>query len=327
MAAEPKSDHGLICAYALDGQGGGKQIGWEEIREHKPDDGPIWVHLDRTSREVREFILNHAPVDPGLFRILMSDEVRPRVERIGDRLLIALRGVNFNEGSELEDMVSIRVWIGKGLIVTLRRRPVRTAKFMREALEKGTGPRTEGEFLIQVIDGLLHSLSPVLDTVEDQVDDLEDKVLAGEVTECRGELAGIRRRAITLRRYLAPQRDAMLRLMGQQLDWLSDADNSHLREFVDRTIHNVEDLDAVRERAAVIHEEISTRLAERMNRTMYVLTIVATLLLPAGLIAGLMGMNVAVPGADDAWSFLWIVGMIAAIAGAELMVLRWMRLI
>jgi zinc transporter len=60
---------------------------------------------------------------------------------------------------------------------------------------------------------------------------------------------------------------------------------------------------------------------------MYVLTIVATLLLPAGLIAGLMGMNVAVPGAEDSWSFVWIVGMIAAIAGAELMVLRWMRLI
>ncbi len=327
MAGEPTSDHGLICAYALDGHGGGKEIGWEEIRAHKPDDGPIWVHLDRTSREVREFILNNAPVDPGLFRILMSDEVRPRVERIGDRLLIALRGVNFNEGSELEDMVSIRVWIGKGLIVTLRRRPVRTARFLREEIEKGTGPRNEGEFLIQMIDGLLHSLSPVLDTIEDEVDDLEDKVLAGQVTECRSDLAGIRRRAITLRRYLAPQRDAMVRLMGQQLPWLSEVDNSHLREFVDRTIHSVEDLDSVRERAAVIHEEISTRLAERMNRTMYVLTIVATLLLPAGLIAGLMGMNVAVPGADDSWSFLAIIGLIAGLAGAELLVLRWMRLI
>ena len=112
----------------------------------------------------------------------MSDEICPRIERIGDWLLIALRGVNFNEGSKLEDMVSICIWIGKGLIVALRWRPARAAKLMREELEKGMFPHTEGEFLIHGIDGLLHSLSPDLDTVENQVDDLEDKVLAREVT-------------------------------------------------------------------------------------------------------------------------------------------------
>lgn len=101
----------------------------------------------------------------------------------------------------------------------------------------------------------------------------------------------------------------MLRLMGQQLPWRSNADDGHLREFVDPTIHSVEEIDAVRERVVVIHEDISTRLAECMNRTMYALTIVA------------------VPGVEDPWSFVWIVGMIAAIAGAELLMLCWMRLI
>jgi zinc transporter len=111
------------------------------------------------------------------------------------------------------------------------------------------------------------------------------------------------------------------------LPWLDAENRGHLREFVDRTIHTVEDLDAVRERAAVIHEEIATRLAERMNRTMYLLTVVATLFLPAGLIAGLMGMNVAVPGAGETWSFVLIVGLIAALAAAELAVMRWLKLI
>jgi len=56
--------------------------------------------------------------------------------------------------------------------------------------------------------------------------------------------------------------------MGHNLPWLDAESRGHLREFVDRTIHTVEDLDAVRERAAMIHEEIATRLAERMNQTM-----------------------------------------------------------
>ncbi|MDG2480058.1 MAG: CorA family divalent cation transporter, partial [Alphaproteobacteria bacterium] len=204
MTAEITSDQGLICAYALNGEGGGTQIGWPEIRARAPGSPPVWLHLERDSEEVREFIRQHAPVDPGITRTLLDDEIRPRVIRIQDRLLIVLRGVNFNEGDALEDMVSVRIWVGEGLIVTLRRRPVRTILKLRDALEAGFGPRNEGEFLTRLIDGLLDRVAPVIDAVEDQVDDLEDRVLAGRVTECRGELATIRRRAITLRRYLAP---------------------------------------------------------------------------------------------------------------------------
>jgi zinc transporter len=325
--SDVKSEHGLIRAYVLDGKGGGTPAGWPEIRAHKPGDAPIWVHLERDSEHVRKFIAGHASVDPSLSRMLTDNDVRPRVTRVGNRLLMVLRGINFNEGDDLEDMVSLRIWAGPGLIVTLRRRPVRVVMEMEEGLKKGTGPCNEGEFLVQLIDGLLDHVALVVDAVENQIDTLEDEVLVGTMAECRGRLSDIRRRAITLRRYLAPQRDAMLHLMGQNLDWLSDLNQSHLREFADRTIHTVEDLDAVRERAAVIHEEIATRLAERMNRTMYVLTIVATILLPAGLIAGLMGMNVAVPGTDFTWSFVVVVGLMVVLAGAELAVLRWMRLI
>jgi zinc transporter len=276
---------------------------------------------------VQHFIKNHATIDPGIIRTFTADDVRPRVTRIGDHLLLVLRGVNLNAGDEIDDMVSLLIWAGPGLVVTLRRRPVRTVSQMRDALDKGIGPADEGAFLVGLIEGLLDNVAPVVEEVEDRVDDLEDRDLGGSLSESRIELAEIRRRAISLRRYLAPQRDAMLHLMGHSLPWIAEDDRSHLREFADRTIHYVEDLDAVRERAAVIHEEIATRLSERMNRTMYVLTIVATILLPASLIAGLMGMNVTVPGQSDAWSFAIIIGLIVALAGVELLILRWMRLI
>ena len=47
------ADDGLICAYALDGQGGGREVGWPEIRAWQPGDGLLWVHLDRTGHESR----------------------------------------------------------------------------------------------------------------------------------------------------------------------------------------------------------------------------------------------------------------------------------
>jgi zinc transporter len=82
-------------------------------------------------------------------------------------------------------------------------------------------------------------------------------------------------------------------------------DRMRLRENADRMTRFVEDLDLVRERAVVVQEELVSRLSEKMDRTMYVLSIVAAIFLPLGFLTGLLGINVGgIPGADYKGSFL-----------------------
>jgi zinc transporter len=77
-----------------------------------------------------------------------------------------------------------------------------------------------------------------------------------------------------------------------------------LRETADRTTRYVEDLDAIRDRATVTQEELNARLAEQMNKTMYILSIVAGIFLPLGLLTGLLGINVGgIPGTESHWAF------------------------
>jgi len=103
-------------------------------------------------------------------------------------------------------------------------------------------------------------------------------------------------------------------------------DRTVLREVADRTTRFVEDLDSTRERAAVIQEELAARLAEQMNRTMYVLTVVAAILLPPSLLTGLLGINVGgMPGVDSDWSFAIVVVAIAILGVVEFLVLRWLK--
>jgi zinc transporter len=56
-----------------------------------------------------------------------------------------------------------------------------------------------------------------------------------------------------------------------------DTVRARLREAADHTTRYIEDLDAARDRAAVTYEELSNRLAEQMNETMYRLSIVAAI--------------------------------------------------
>ena len=311
------NNDGLIAAFILDGKGGGRRIGWKEIQEWTPTGGLLWVHLNFTAPEAQQWIKEESQLRDVVGDALLADESRPRVTAFDDGLLIALRGMNLNPGADPEDMVSLRIWAEKNWIITTRRRKLLSVADLCSAIEKGKGPRTSGEFLEDVADRLMSRMGVVIGDLEDKVAELEEAVLTKESHELRPMLASIRRDAIYLRRYMAPQREAVARLQSEKISWLADEDRVRLREVYDRLTRYLEDLDAARERAAVTQEELVSRLSEQMDKRMYVLSIVAAIFLPLGFLTGLLGINVGgIPGAEYKAAFavfcLLLVGLIIA---------------
>jgi len=314
---------GLICAYRLDRRGGGRELDWSGIRAWRPEQGLLWIHLDRIGQGSVRWLHDDSGLDPLMRDALLAEDVRPRELTVDENLLVILRGVNLNPGANPEDMVGVRIWLEPDRIVSLRHRPLMAVNDLRAAIASGHGPHSSGQFLAMVSAGLIARVGPVIDELVDRADRLEDVVLTAESGELRGDLANLRREAIALRRYLAPQREVMVRLSLCQMPWFQPEDRARLREVSDRTLRSVEDLDAARERAAVLQDELSTRLSDQMNRTMYVLTVAATVLLPPSLITGLLGINVGgMPGVNSPWSFWSVVLLLVFIAIVEVVILR-----
>jgi zinc transporter len=309
------NNDGLIAAFILDGKGGGQRVGWNEIRQWTPTGGLLWVHLKFEAPDAQRWIREESQLEDVVGDALLAEESRPRITTFDDGVLVALRGVNLNPGADPEDMVSLRMWVEKNRIITTRRRKLMSVADLCSAIEKGKGPRTPGEFLEDVADRLMVRMGGVIDELEDKVAELEESVLTEESHELRPMLASIRRDAINLRRYMAPQREAIARLQGEKISWLAEEDRVRLRETYDRLTRYIEDLDAARERAAVTQEELISRLSEQMDNRMYVLSIVAAIFLPLGFLTGLLGINVGgIPGAEYKASFaifcLLLVGLI-----------------
>ena len=164
-------------------------------------------------------------------------------------------------------------------------------------------------------DRLIDRMGPVIDELVDRGRSSRGRVVTAHSAELRGDLGKVRREAISLRRYLAPQRDVMARLTMEQASCLASDHKALLREISDRTTRFVEDLDAARERAGVVQDELNSLISDQMNRTMYLLTVVAAVLLPPSLITGLLGINVGgVPGTDNPLSFLIVIVLLALLA-------------
>lgn len=306
---------GPVFAYVLDGKRGVKPVDWSGIRDWTPADGFLWVHLDHGTASTQTWIQEGATLDPLVSEALLAEETRPRCVAMGDGLLINLRAVNLNPGADPEDMVSLRIWIDGRRAITVRRRRVMAVRDVARELDAGRGPATAGELLVALTDGIAERMAEPIGDVEELVDELEEQVVEAQSFELRTRLGQLRRRAIALRRYLAPQREVMTRLQSEARSWISARDQLHLREVGDRVTRYVEDLDSARERAAVAQEELTNRLGEHMNRTMQQLAIVATIFLPLGLLTGLLGINVGgIPGAESRGAFAVVCGLLAVIA-------------
>ena len=317
------SESGLLHACLLDGRGGATMLEWGQARAWKPEDGYLWLHFDFTVPAVADWLRGEGGLDEVSVEALITDETRPRVVTTHDALLLILRGVNLNPGQDPEDMVSVRAFFTRDRVISLRRRRIMAVEDLRQALISGDGPEDGGDFLVEFADLLTSRMGGVLDDIDDDADALEDEVLTAESHELRARIGAVRRQAIALRRYLAPQRDVMSRLQMEKASWLDDLHRVRLRELADRVTRHVEDLDSVRDRAAVTQDELNTRLSDQMNKTMYLLSIVAAVFLPLGLLTGLLGINVGgIPGADTPFAFAIVCGLMVLLAIGEIWFFR-----
>ncbi len=115
-------------------------------------------------------------------------------------------------------------------------------------------------------------------------------------------------------------------LLDTRLGWLTEAHKMRLREIDDQLKRFVEDLDADREQASVMHDRIADRLSEQISRNMYLISVIAAIFLPLEFLTGLLGVNVAgVPGQDNPWSFVLVVIGLAGVAGLILLTFRRLR--
>lgn len=302
-----KTNKGLVCAYLLDGKGGATAVGWDEIHSWEPEQGVLWVHLDYTSRYAQQWLRKKSGINPITISAMTAMESRPRTIQDSNGFALFLRAVNLNPGSDPEDMVSVRIWVNQHRIISTRKRPVLSVQDLRAKLEDNKGPKNPSEFVTQLLNVLVDRMSDVINRLDETVDDLEESILTAETRELRPLIADIRRQTISLRRYLAPQRDALTRLLMEKNKWIDDADLIHIRESSDRIMRYIEDLDSARDRAAVTHEELVSKLSDQLNQRMYVLSIVAVIFLPLTFVTGLLGINVGgIPGSKEPYAFTLI---------------------
>jgi zinc transporter len=296
--------------------------GWE-IKQN----GFCWVHLDGREAETQRWL--DAQDLPLTARIaLTAIETRPRCQPLDEGTLINMRGLRQNHDDKGDMLVSIRLWAEPGRVISVTFRRLAGIDDLRTKMDSGAF-KDPGDLIAALAIKITHQLDPVVADLGDSVDDCEVALTSERAYELRRHIAEARSEAISYRRFVVPQRQALETMALLDTAWIEDDDRIHLREAADRFARMAEELEAVRERSALLHEQITDLRAERIDRRSLVIAIVAMIFLPLTFVTGLFGMNVdGIPYAHHPLSFWAVTGFSLAVAvGVTLyfVVARWFK--
>lgn len=296
-----------------------------DLSAHAPAGHYRWCHFDLTDPELPDFLRTHVPDIPAAS--LTAAQTRPRCDAYGEGLMLNFRGVNLNEDGPADQMVAARLWVTPGMVVTVRLRRVFALQALRHEAEAGRAPSTPMGFVGALTAALTTRVQDTVFSLGLRVDDMEDTLLeAGGVLSA--DLAGDRRKAIRFRRYLGPQRDALMALVEVDSGMISGGQRARLRELANLGKLAVEELDSLVGRMTAVQDHHDAQIAQQQARNGYVLSIVAAVFLPLGFLTGLFGVNIGgMPGIDSSWAFALLCGAMVLLSIGALWAMRRLKLI
>ncbi len=317
------SDPIPVCAYDINADGSATAV--TDSGAHPVNDGAAyrWLHFDLSAPGLDTWC--HENLPPLATRTLLAVKTRPRVDDLDDGLIVTLRGINLNEGAEVEDMVSLRLWVAPRLVVSVRRQRVFAMEDLRGQIDAGNAPVSPAHLIARITESLVDRIERISLDVEDRADQLEDCIYDNGETEAN-ELAPLQRSVIKLRRHVGPMNDTVKALATIDTPLMTKKLRHRLRDTANRATRSVEELHEVADRLSALSEHIDMVNDSRLGRNSYILSVIAAIFLPLGFLTGLFGVNVGgMPGVDSPYGFAILCGVMILVGLAGYLILRLIR--
>jgi magnesium transporter len=232
---------------------------------------------------------------------------RPKVEDYPGHLLLITRMARLADDGQL-DLEQVGLLVGPSWVISFQERHGDVLEPVRRRVADGNGPiRGAGPSYLAyaIVDTIVDGYYPVIESISAKLEKLELELGERPGPSMVRRLNKAKTQLVLLRRGLAPQQEALLRVTREGSTLFPEEVRLHLRDTLDHCAQLVEVIDSHRE---LINSMMSTYLSvisHRSGEVMKVLTIAASIFIPLTFLAGVYGMNFSeMPGASSHWGFI-----------------------
>lgn len=222
---------------------------------------------------------------------IQHQDQRPKLEEyVGYTFIVIFTGVLGPEGVTFREH---HMFVSKDYLVTVHDEPAELLTDLAARVQHNPDltKGNPGFLTYLVIDQLVDSLFPVLETLDDRIDSLEDQILDKARPELLADIYKLKHQVIELRKFIGAQRDLFQRLITHSVDIHGEELTLYWRDVHDHLIRQYETVDSLRDLLTGAMDVYLSTVSNRLNNTMKALTVIASLFLPLTFLTGLFGMN------------------------------------
>ncbi|KZK87003.1 Zinc transport protein ZntB [Pseudovibrio sp. W64] len=306
---------------------GMRRLTLEQLRDYElePDEF-YWAYLQRIAAQNREFLeevgLEHSDIDD-----LLAREVRPHCHVRTRGAFIAINVFNELPKQESGDMECAQIWVDAKRMICIWHDPLDVFQSLLEGFKTRVPPESTAEFWARLVLAIAERAEEMVEVLQDRIDHLEDVVLETGDHPWESELAQVRRLATIVRRSMLAHLDILRNFEIEKFEWVNRINKRRVREAGDRALRIAEEMDAIRERAEIVHDQIMFKRSENTNRYMLMMAAIAVVFLPLSFVTGLLGINVGgIPGSHDPVAFSIVSGLLIIFGVGLFAIVRWFRI-
>ena len=299
----------------------------------RPEGGTLWVDLDVSDGGQAALLTDLFHFHPLAVEDARNPRSRVKAEEYPGFLVVVARVVSFCETTpdpyDLET-ANLTLFLTESAVVTTHMETLPSVQALIERLEANPDLLERGPARVAhlVLDTAIDAYFPILDQLDEFVDEMEQRVFGQFDERLLQEIFKVKRLVITLRRYLAPQRDVLSMLTNRPSRFLPPEAQLYFRDVYDHMLRITDGLDSYRELMSSTLDSYLSQVSNRLGSVSKGLAVFGALSIPFVVIAGVYGMNFEqIPLARHPWGFEIMVGIQVAVSLTLLIAMRRKRML
>jgi magnesium transporter len=285
----------------------------------------VWVDVsDPTGQDFQE-LAKEFGFHPLSMEDCRSAHQRPKIEEYEGYYFIVLYEALLRAEGQLE-LRELSIFLGKNYLVTVHSQPIRAIE-TAERLWRGWSDlahRGTGLLTYLLIDSIVDDYLPLLDTLSDRIDELEDQIFGDFQPDTIQQIFRIKKQLLFLRRAVAPLRDVFNTLLRREQPLFSHETTIYFQDVFDHLIRVADAIDTMRDMLGSTMDAYLSVSSNRMNMVMKRLTAISAILMSVTLVAGIYGMNFSyMPELGWRYGYVGTLGSMLIIAMAIYLYFRW----
>jgi magnesium transporter len=296
-------------------------------------DGTLWVDIDTRDSAKVSMLGDIFHFHPLAIEEAVNPDSRVKLEEFDQYVLLIVRTVAFCETTDDPydlDTANISFFLGKNYLVTVHGADTNPVDSTRELLKRKPELANHGpaKLMHAIVDQAVDAYFPIIDKLDEFMDSLEEKIFAQFDQGVLRDVFAVKRLVLSLRRHLAPERDAMSILTNRPSTLLTPDTQIYFRDIYDHVLRIYDSLENFRDLLSSTQESYLTQVSNRLGMATKALGVVATVTLPFVVVSGMWGMNFeGIPLHNNPHGFLILVFAQLALGLVILAGLKWRKIL